>query len=52
MGQQNSKPPEKQADLPQINFLNYVSGSGLTVPSQRRTPNSSQIPKEQGYINI
>lgn len=48
MGQQNSKAPEKQNEMPQINFLNYVSGSGLTVPSQRRTPHGSQIHQEQG----
>lgn len=48
MGQQNSKPPEKQSEPPQINFLNYASGSGLSIPSQRRTPNTSQIPQDQG----
>ena len=51
MGQQNSKAQEKekQSELPQINFLNIASGSGLSIQSRQRSPNNSQqIVKEQG----
>jgi len=50
MGQQSSKIPEKQIETPQFNFLNIASISSLSIPPQRRTPNTSQIPKELGFF--